>query len=94
MNIEESNEVRVKNEPICDSQSIPEIREAKRQWKLVKDERIEDIEVKAEEKFSATEEFTNGISIAFLNQETTHKTKPSDNQTETNDKSNKKSLQM
>ena len=34
----------------------------------------EEVEVKAEEKFSATEEFTNKISIAFLNDEETVKT--------------------
>ena len=57
----ESNEVRVKNEPICESQSIPDTKEAKSQSILVK----------AEEKFSATEEFANKISIGFLNEETT-----------------------
>ena len=30
----------------------------------------EEVEVKAEEKFSPGEEFTNKISIAFLNEET------------------------
>jgi hypothetical protein len=57
--MEESNEVRMKNEPICDSQSIPETREAKRQSNKVKKEPIEikietsksHIEVKTEEKF-------------------------------------------
>ena len=97
MNMEESNEVRVKDEPICDSQSIPETREVKRRSKLVKEEPIDieiqtsQVEVKVEEKFSSTEEFANAnkTSIAFLNEETTHTTKPSDNQTETNDKSDK-----
>ena len=76
MSIEKSNEVRVKDEAICDSQS-----------ELVKEEPIdseiqkpsnahidlasEEFEVKTEEKFSATEEFANKTSIAFLNEETT-----------------------
>jgi hypothetical protein len=37
MNMEESNEVRVKNEPICESQSIPDTKEAKRQSILVRE---------------------------------------------------------
>ena len=77
--MEESNEVRVKNEPICDSQSIPDTKEAKRQSNKVKEEPIDtdiqtaksQVEVKAEEKFSATEEFANKTSIAFLNEQTT-----------------------
>ena len=74
--MEESNKVRVKNEPICDSQSIPDTKEAKRQSMKVKEEPIDNemqksqVEVKAEEKFSATEEFANKASIAFLNEET------------------------
>ena len=60
--MEESDEVRVKNEPIWDRQS-----------NKVKEEPI-DIEVKAEEKFSSTEEFANKASIAFLNEETTQET--------------------
>ena len=132
MRMEESNEVRVKNEPIFDSQSISQTREAtsgnnqqkkitirsnnersikqesqpisisnskrtredyssddkeqpnkrKRQSILVKEEPIDNqiqtfkpqIEVKAEEKFSETEEFANKISAAFLNEETTKAT--------------------
>ena len=70
MNMEESNEVRVKNEPICDSQSISQNSETKRHSILVKEEPIY-IEVKIEEKFSSTEEFANKASIAFLNEETT-----------------------
>ena len=82
MNMKESNEVRVKNETICESQSIPDTKEAKRQSILVKEEPIDSemktsskshvkVEVKTEEKFSATEEFANKASIAFLNEETT-----------------------
>ena len=66
-------EVRVKDEPICDIQSITQTKEAKR----VKKEPIElseEVELKAEEKFSATGEFTNKISIAFLNEEPTQAT--------------------
>ena len=69
MNMKESKEVRVKNEPICESQSILQTSETKRQSILVKEESI-DIEVKAEEKFSSTEEFANKASIAFLDVET------------------------
>lgn len=97
MNMEESNEVRVKNEPICESQSIPDTKEAKRQSILVIEEPIdiemktsksqiesnsEEVEIKTEEKFSATEEFANKDLIAFLNEETTART--SDNNPITN----------
>ena len=76
MSMEESNEVRVKNEPICESQSIPENREAKRQSNKVKKEQIDNeiqpskshIEVKTEEKFSSSREEV--VSIGFLNEET------------------------
>ena len=107
MNMEASNEVRVKDEPIYDSQSISDTRKAtlsnnkpnkitnneisredissddqtnkrKRQSMKVKEEPIDiemqtskEIVVKSEEKFSATEEFANKRSIAFLNEEET-----------------------
>ena len=64
------DEVRVKNEPICDKQSISQIKKAMK----VKEEPIdmpEEVEIKAEEKFSATEEFANKILIAFFNEEPT-----------------------
>ena len=71
--LEENNgvtvEVKVKNEPICYSQSTSQTKEEKK----VKEETIhmsQEVEIKAEEKFSSTEEFTNKISIAFLNEET------------------------
>ena len=62
-----SEEVRVKNEPICYSQSISQTKKAIK----VKEEPL-DIEVKAEieEKYSASEEFANKTSIAFLSEET------------------------
>ena len=41
MNMEESNEVKVKNEPIRESNSIPDTKDAKRQSKKVKEEPIE-----------------------------------------------------
>ena len=120
--MEASNEVKVKNEPIFDSQSISDTRKAtlsndnpikktyiehsikhekkfpisdskssredissddqpnkrKRQSMNVKEEPIDiemqtskEIVVKSEEKFSATEEFANKTSIAFLNEEET-----------------------
>jgi hypothetical protein len=65
--LEEDNrvlEVKVKDEPICYSQSISHTKKAMK----VKEEPIEMSE-EVEEKFSATEEFTNKISIAFLNEE-------------------------
>ena len=122
--MEASNEVKVKNEPIFDSQSTSDTRKAttntnqqsikhERQFILISDskrtreyilsdhqpnkrkrqsmkvkEEPKDIEMQAsksqiesmseeveiktdeEEKFSATEEFANKISIAFLNEET------------------------
>jgi hypothetical protein len=66
----------LKNEPICDSQLIPETREAKRQSNKVKNEPKDieiqtsksKIEVKTEEKFSSSREEV--VSIAFLNEET------------------------
>ena len=68
--------MKVKNESICDSQSISQSKKENK----VKEEPIDielktfnsQIEVKAEEeeKFSSTEEFTNKASIAFLNEET------------------------
>ena len=76
--LEENNrvsEVKVKDEPICYSQSISETKIAMK----VKEEpngMSEEIEVKAEkeeEKFSSTKEFANKISIAFLNEETQSK---------------------
>ena len=94
----DTNEVRVKNEPIYDSQSIPQNKEASLSNSLpnrtqsneairIKEEPIdiemktsksqiesrseEEVEIKTEEKFSATEEFINKTSIAFLNEETT-----------------------
>ena len=69
-----TEEVRVKNEPICYSQSISQNKIEKK----VKEEPIEmseEVEVKTEEKFSATEEFNSNkssiqtFSIAFLNEE-------------------------
>ena len=92
MNMEGSNKVRVKNEPICESQSISQTSETKRQSILVKEDPIDidiqksksQVEVKVEEKFSAIEEFANKISIAFLNEETTQATTSSDNQPATN----------
>ena len=73
--MEESNKVRVKNEPIWDSQSIPETRKAKRQSNKVKEEPIDQektykshIEVKTEEKFLSSRDEV--VSIGFLNEET------------------------
>ena len=70
--MKELNEVRVKNEPICDSQSIAENREAKRQPYKVKNEPLDNeiqtskshIKVKTE---SSREEVNY---IGFLNEET------------------------
>ena len=80
--MKESNEVRVKDEPICDSQWISQTSEAKRQSI---DNEIQtskyQVEVKVEEKFTATEEFANRASIAFLNEETTSDNNPINNQT-------------
>ena len=77
--------MRVKDEPICDR-----TKEAKIQSILVKEEPIDiemqtskyQVELKSEEKFSATEEFANKASITFLNEETTSTT--SDNNPITN----------
>ena len=74
--MEKLNQVRVKNEPICDSQSIQETREAKRQSNKLKKEPIDikietsksHIDVKSEEKFSSSREEV--FSIGFLNEET------------------------
>ena len=75
--MEESNEVRVKNEPICYHQSISQTSEPIDSVMLKSKPQIE---VKAEEKFSATEEFQSiqTTSIAFLNEETTLETTISD----------------
>ena len=83
MNMEVSEELKVKEEPICYTQSIIE--------KKLKEEPIdsensliesmtEEVKVKDEEKFSATEEFSNKTSIAFLNEETTQETTTNTNQ--------------
>ena len=76
VNMEVLDDVRVKNEPICDSQSISQTKQENK----VKEEPIDveiqsskpQIEVKAEleEKYSAREEFTYKTSIAFLNEQT------------------------
>ena len=103
---EESNEVRVKDEPIYAHLSISNIfipisgskrtkEDTTRDKMKVKEEPLdiqmqtsskfqmgsksEEVEVKAEEKFSATEEFANKTSIAFLNEDTTTTTKSYDN---------------
>ena len=77
-----SNEVRVKNEPICYSQSISKTKRAMKVKEEPKDIEMQTskshIEVKAEEKFSKTEEFINKISIAYLNEEPTQSTTSSD----------------
>jgi hypothetical protein len=139
MSIETTNEVRVKDELIDDTQSISDTRKEatlsnkqpnkitrrsnnhsikhEKQWnddhsnnkrfnkpkrqsivaKKVKEEpkdlEIEtskEIEVKAEEKYSATEEFSNKTSIAFLNEET-NTNQPTTSNTNTNNPRNKKS---
>ena len=135
MSIEASNEVRVKDELIDDTQSILDTRKEatlskkqpnkitgrsnnsqsikhEKQWnddhskkpkrhsivaKKVKEEpkdlEIEaskEIEVKAEEKYSATEEFSNKTSIAFLNEEKATN-QPTNSNTNTNNSRNKKS---
>lgn len=86
--MEVSVEVRVKNEPICDTQSISETKKTLKNKvneeqsdiemqtsKSKIESRSEEVQVKTEEKFSATEESANKIpiqttSIAFLNEET------------------------
>ena len=60
-------EVRVKNQPICYAQSISQ---NKQENKLKQEPIDQEVKVEEEEKFSTTEEFTNKISIAFLNEET------------------------
>ena len=80
--MEESGKVRVKIEPIWDSQTIPETREAKRRFYKVKKEQIDneiqtskyEIEVKTEEMFSSSREEV--VSIGFLNEATTSNSKP------------------
>lgn len=60
------NEVRVKDETICECQSISETKlNSEFLNKRIKEEPIDNVQVKVEEKFSAREEFTNRISIAF-----------------------------
>ena len=81
--MEKSDKVKVKNEPIWDSQSISETREAKRQSNKVKKEPIDneietsksEIKVKTEEKFSSSREEV--FSIGFLNEATTSNSEPS-----------------
>ena len=62
--MEESNKVRVKNEPIWDIQSIPETRETKRHSYKIKKEPI-DKEIQTSK--SSKEE---AVSIGFWNEET------------------------
>ena len=90
MNMQESNEIRVKNEPICESQSISQTNEAKSKSILVKDEPI-DIEIKTSSKSQVEvkdeEEFVNKTSIAL---ETTSDNNPITNQaTTSNNQANK-----
>ena len=68
INMETSNEVKVKNEPICDSQSIPETREAKRQSNKVKNEPI-DIEIQTSKSQIEVKTEEEVVSIGFLNEE-------------------------
>ena len=83
--MELSNEVIVKNEPICDCQSISQtkevlatkVKEEPKDIQTMQTSEETEVKEKGEEKFSAREEFANKISIAFLNWETT--TKTSDN---------------
>ena len=102
MSLKESNEVRVKDEPISYNQSISQT--IKATSKKVKEEPIDNemqtsqiesnsemVEIKAEEKFSATEEFANKASIAFLNEETSATT--SDNNPINNQATTSKSQQ-
>ena len=93
---EESHEMRVKKEPICDNLSITDKRKAssrnnqtksKSQSMKVKEEPIdseksliESMTEEVEEKFSAREEFANKTSIAFLNEETTQNATTNTNQ--------------
>ena len=78
----------VKDEPIYDSQSISETKEVRAM--KVKEEPINaQIEKRSEEeeKFSKTEEFTNTLSMAFLDEETTTTTTRDNNPTRSNSKS-------
>lgn len=88
--MEVSEELKVKNEPICDSQSISSTNRKSIFGMKVKEEPIEsvnsqiesmweEVELKVEEKFSATE-FANKISIALFNEETTQETTTNTNQ--------------
>ena len=63
------DEVKVKNEPICYTQLISQ----NKQENKVKEEPI-DMTEEVEEKYSTTEEFTNKLSIAFLNEQTNQET--------------------
>ena len=53
--------------------------------------RSEEVEIKAGEKFSATEEFANKTSIAFLNEDKTVTSSDSDNYPRTSNSQTKKS---
>ena len=81
--IEASDEVKVKDETICYTEPISQTKKAPKvkeepidiEIKTSKshiDSRSEEVKVKAEEKFSVTEELVNKASITFLNEETTN----------------------
>ena len=86
-----SNEVRVKDETIFDSQTISDIREAtsRNNQQSIKHEMKVKEETIEEEKFSATKEFANKTSIAFLDEETTTKNQPKTSNNDTNNPINK-----
>ena len=72
---EVSNEVRVKDEPILVNIVKEEPIDIEMQtFKSHKELKSEEFEVKAEKKFSATEEFANKLSIAYFNEEPTQAT--------------------
>ena len=72
-----SDKVRVKNEPID-----IEMQTSKYQKEV-------NVKAEEEEKFSATEEFANKISIAFLSAEETTETSNDNHATTINNKTNK-----
>ena len=89
--------IKVKNEPICDSQSKSStkrqsilVNKVKEEPKDIEMKSIsEEVEVKVEEKFSETVEFANytsiqTTSIAFMNEETKEATTSSDDDNPTN----------
>ena len=84
----ESDQVRVKNEPICFSQSIEETREAKRQSNKVKKE-LKDIKIETSKSHIEVKTEEEVVSIGFLNEDNEETSLENNEATSSNSKPSK-----